>query len=127
MRFQKAFFILALFVAVVNFSRAAEPSPAPVTPPSIAVRSNMAEQTAAENGSARGEAKVIGELQNSPVQPQLTSNAPAKPVIAAAPMGSETDAERFHQRRLLMGLIIGLLAGAVVYQFLRRQKSSQHL
>lgn len=111
MCFQKICFILALLIAAANFSRAAAPSPAS---PDIPATPGVAAQTAAEG------AKAKGEPQNACVQPQVSLGKLRR--IAAASAGSETEAERLHQRRLLTGLIIGLLLVAIVYQFSRKQK-----
>ncbi|HZQ46934.1 MAG TPA: hypothetical protein VFC07_07985 [Verrucomicrobiae bacterium] len=85
MRRIKFCFVLAMFIAAANFSRAAGPSQAPATaaqPAPISMPPNLAAQTA------------------------------------------EEDAERMHQRKLLLGLIAVLLAVAGVYQFSRRGKHS---
>jgi hypothetical protein len=60
-------------------------------------------------------------------QPKVsaTTTIMAKPAIATAlAPGTETDGERLHQRRLLVGLIAGLLAVAVVYLVRRKRKSA---
>ncbi len=67
------------------------------------------------------------DLSLPPTQPKAsaTTTITAKPAIATAlAPGTETDEERLHQRRLLVGLIAGLLAVGVVYLVRRKRKNA---